>query len=225
MRKKPPIHQAAFSCTMTTDTRWPTQHDWLEQLSEPFYQQGYAVLPQAIPAELCQALYQDVQHQSLHAAGVGRSGQYQLNQQIRRDHTQWLDAAVPVQQRYLAQMAELQHWMNRRFYLGLVDFEAHYARYLAGDFYQRHLDAFAGRSNRVLSCVCYLNDSEQGGELVLYDEQERLLCQVQPKAGTLVIFESCRFPHEVKPAEQPRYSIAGWFRHNTSIQGRIDPAR
>ncbi|WP_127020055.1 2OG-Fe(II) oxygenase [Rheinheimera mangrovi] len=205
--------------------QWPTLTDWLEQIAPAFYQQGYVVLEQAIPAKLCWQLYQDVQRQSLKAAGVGRQGLHQLDQQVRRDHTAWLDSDNPVQQQYLQQMALLQQDMNQRCFLGLIDFEAHYARYQQGDFYQKHLDAFVGRSNRVLSSVCYLNTPEQGGELVLYDEQDQLLTTIQPKAGTLVIFESCRFPHEVLPASETRYSIAGWFRHNSSIQGQIDPSQ
>lgn len=204
--------------------QWPTLTDWLEQLASPFYQQGYVVLEQAIPADLCHALYQDIQHQTLKAAGVGRQGQYQLDQQVRRDQTAWLSCDNAVQQQYLQLMTQLQLDMNQRCFLGLIDFEAHYARYQQGDFYQKHLDAFVGRSNRVLSVVCYLNTVERGGELVLYDEQDQVLTKVQPKAGTLVVFESCRFPHEVLPAAETRYSIAGWFRHNSSIQGRIDPA-
>ncbi|KKL01692.1 2OG-Fe(II) oxygenase [Rheinheimera mesophila] len=203
--------------------QWPTLTNWLEQIAQPFYQQGYVILEQAIPADLCWALYQDVQHQQLTAAGVGRQGQHQLNQQVRRDHTAWLNQNNPVQQQYLQQMAQLQQDMNRRCFLGLIDFEAHYARYQQGDFYQKHLDAFVGRSNRVLSTVCYLNTLEQGGELLIYNEQDQLISRVQPNAGTLVIFESCRFPHEVLPATTTRYSIAGWFRQNSSIQGRIDP--
>lgn len=202
--------------------QWPTLTNWLEQIAQPFYQQGYVILEQAIPADLCWALYQDVQHQQLTAAGVGRQGQHQLNQQVRRDHTAWLSQNNPVQQQYLQQMAQLQQDMNRRCFLGLIDFEAHYARYQQGDFYQKHLDAFVGRSNRVLSTVCYLNTVEQGGELLIYNEQDQLISRVQPNAGTLVIFESCRFPHEVLPATTTRYSIAGWFRQNSSIQGRID---
>lgn len=205
--------------------QWPTLTDWLEQIAPAFYQQGYVVLEQAIPADLCWALYQDVQQQSLKAAGVGRQGQHQLDQQIRRDQTYWLSQDNQVQQQYLQLMQLLQQDMNQRCFLGLIDFEAHYARYQQGDFYQKHLDAFVGRSNRVLSSVCYLNTVEQGGELVIYDEQDQLLSKIQPKAGTLVIFESCRFPHEVLPAAQTRYSIAGWFRHNSSIQGLIDPAQ
>ena len=102
--------------------QWPTLTDWLEQIAPAFYQQGYVVLEQAIPAELCWQLYQDVQQQSLKAAGVGRQGQHQLDQQVRRDHTAWLDSDNPVQQQYLQQMALLQQDMNQRCFLGLILF-------------------------------------------------------------------------------------------------------
>jgi SM-20-related protein len=96
--------------------------------------------------------------------------------------------------------------------LGLTHHEAHFARYQQGDFYQKHVDAFVGRSSRVLTTVCYLNDVASGGALQIYTETDAPLCQVQPKAGTMVLFESARFPHEVLPADTVRYSIAGWFR-------------
>ena len=88
----------------------------------------------------------------------------------------------------------------------------HFARYQRGDFYQKHLDAFTGRSSRVLTTVCYLNDVASGGALQIYDDNDSPLLQVQPQASTLVLFESARFPHEVLPADSTRFSIAGWFR-------------
>ena len=196
-----------------------------EQLASAFYQHGWVWLPHFLSPALTAALCDDLQQQQLRSAGVGRQQDHLQNQQIRRDQTAWLDGSSSAQQDYLQLMQQLQQAFNQRFFLGLFDYECHYARYQQGDFYQKHLDAFVGRSNRVLSSVCYLNTVEQGGELVLYDEQEQFLTKVQPKAGTLVIFESCRFPHEVLPATQSRYSIAGWFRHNSSIQGLIDPAQ
>ena len=108
--------------------------------------------------------------------------------------------------------------------MGLFDFECHFARYRQGDYYQKHLDAFSGRSNRVLTTVSYLNDVSQGGELALYSEQDQLISTFLPKACSLIVFESERFPHEVLPAVDTRYSIAGWFRKNTSINGVLDPA-
>jgi SM-20-related protein len=41
--------------------------------------------------------------------------------------------------------------------------------------------------------------------------------------GTLVVFLSDRFPHEVRQASRLRYSIAGWFRVNASLGSHIDP--
>ena len=95
-------------------------------------------------------------------------------------------------------MDQLRSEVNRQFFMGLFDYECHYAKYQAGDFYKKHLDAFKGRSNRVLTTVCYLNSPSVGGELVIYAEDSTtVLARVSPKAGTLVVFESERFPHEV----------------------------
>ena len=44
-----------------------------------------------------------------------------------------------------------------------------------------------------------------------------------PSFGSVAIFLSEEFPHEVLPATRDRYSIAGWFRVNTSTADRIDP--
>ena len=48
---------------------------------------------------------------------------------------------------------------------------------------------------------------------------------VQPFYGRFVVFLSERFPHEVLPTTSTRYSIAGWFRVNSSLGGVLDPAR
>lgn len=194
-------------------SHWPTKPNWVDLIMPDFYQQGLAILPQAIPADLCKALLTEVQqHTTFTAAGVGRAGQLQQNSDIRRDHTAWLDGSTQAQQDYLALMLQLQQQMNRQCFLGLTHHECHFARYRRGDFYQTHLDAFRGRSNRVLTTVLYLNDVPSGGELVIYDENEVELTRVLPQAGLLVTFESERFPHEVLPAEFERFSIAGWFR-------------
>jgi len=48
---------------------------------------------------------------------------------------------------------------------------------------------------------------------------------VLPQLGTLVVFLSEEFPHEVLAAQRDRYSIAGWFRVNSSTAQQIDPPR
>ena len=81
----------------------------------------------------------------------------------------------------------------------------------------------------MLSTVLYLNRSwraQDGGELLLYPEAgEQPLLRLTPALGTLAVFLSEAFPHEVLPAGRDRYSIAGWFRVNTSTASRVDPPR
>lgn len=121
----------------------------------------------------------------------------------------------------------MQVYLNRRLFLGLFSFESHFAHYSPGDFYKKHYDAFRGGANRILSIVVYLNHGWQpddGGELVLYlDDKDREGIKVTPSFGSVAIFLSEEFPHEVLPATRDRYSIAGWFRVNTSTADRIDP--
>lgn len=197
----------------------------VDAIIDTFYQHGWVWLPHFISEELNSALLHEAQHLAqLKPAGIGRQGDHQLNQQVRRDATQWFDGKSAAQQQYLALMAQLQQAFNRRCFLGLFDFECHFARYQQGDYYHKHLDAFSGRSNRVLTTVSYLNSVGQGGELALYNEQDQLIDKFLPTAGALILFESERFPHEVLPAVDTRFSIAGWFRTNASINGVLDPA-
>lgn len=201
-------------------------HTTTEQFAELmacFYQHGWVLVPNFLTAELNQALLADLQQQSLQQAGVGRQQAHLLNAQIRRDQTAWLDGSSEPQQHYLALMAQLQQSFNQQFFMGLFDFECHYARYATGDFYQKHLDAFKGRSNRVLTTVSYLNTVAQGGELQLFNTEDELLSSIAPVAGSLLVFESERFPHQVLPAIDERFSIAGWFRRNNSVNGLVDP--
>lgn len=194
-------------------------------LIERFYQQGWVLVPNFLPGPLNAALLHEAQFEAdLTLAGIGRKNDHQLNQHIRRDATQWFDATSQAQQDYLQLMANLQQALNRQCFLGLFDFECHFARYQQGDFYKKHLDAFKGRTNRVLTTVSYLNTVEKGGQLALYNESDQLIKTITPTAGSLLLFESERFPHEVLPAQDPRFSIAGWFRKNANINGVLDPA-
>ena len=105
--------------------------------------------------------------------------------------------------------------------------ESHFAHYAPGHFYKRHIDAFKGDANRVLSLVTYLNPdwlSTDAGELVIYqDSDDRQGKYVRPELGTLAVFLSEEFEHEVKAAKRDRYSIAGWFRLNSSTPDKVDP--
>lgn len=92
--------------------------------------------------------------------------------------------------------------------------------YEKGDFYKTHMDAFKKSKNRIVTTVYYLNETwyeENGGLLVIYDDNANVLTKVIPQANTLVVFLSDKFPHEVLAAKKNRFSIAGWFRIDRNI--------
>ena len=197
-------------------------------------EQGWYVGREVIDLELCTALNQELLHraayQGLDEAGIGRGQQHLLRKDIRGDAIHWLDRESAAQRRYLDAMSELQQALNHALFLGLFEYEAHFAHYPPGAFYQRHLDSFRGRANRVISTVGYLTPdwpADGGGEMVIYhpDDPSQEVARVIPEAGTFACFLSETIPHEVLPTRCPRTSIAGWFRRNASLGGVLDPAR
>lgn len=180
---------------------------------------GYCILDQALPLALASELARECRADTLqgfHPAGTGRQQGHQLDASVRSDEIRWLDAETPASKSYLAFMESLRATLNSRLFLGLFDYECHYARYVPGAFYRKHLDAFAGNRNRVLSTVLYLNEewpAAAGGELRIYAAGgESVLETVEPLHNRLIVFLSERFPHEVLPTSHVRHSLTGWFR-------------
>lgn len=180
------------------------------------------MLDDALPISLAEQLlrqYQTTADDAFHAAGTGRGSTLKQDKSVRSDKIHWIDNRSQAGQKWLDWTAQLMNDLNQRLFLGLFSFESHFAHYGVGDFYQKHLDAFKGNTNRTLSLVTYLNpdwQGEDGGELVIYHPQsDEVMVNVIPKFGTLVIFLSEEFPHEVLPAKKERISIAGWFRVNS----------
>jgi SM-20-related protein len=204
----------------------------LDGIADTLAEQGYIILKDFLPEALANALRDDVVSMTAQAfkpASVGRQQSQRLNTQIRSDKIHWLGEAQPPQKAYLQMMEQLRVALNQRLFMGLFDYESHYAHYGPGDCYHRHVDAFKGASNRVLSTVFYLNRDwakDEAGELLMYaDEQSSPFMIITPKFNTCVLFLSEQFPHEVRAAKRDRYSIAGWFRLNSSSNQRIDPRR
>lgn len=216
----------------------------LSELVDALVDQGWYVgrdfIPPALHAPLFDEVIRKADHDALITAGIGRGRDHHRRVDIRGDAIQWLDRESLAQRRYLDAMGELQLALNQALFLGLFEYEAHFAYYPSGAFYKRHLDSFRGRANRVISTVSYLNPdwpSDGGGEMVIFAEDTakhatgrserkyRELARVRPEAGTFACFLSEQVPHEVLPTHQPRASIAGWFRLNTSLGSIVDPAR
>lgn len=195
----------------------------IDEVADALDGQGYIVIDDAFPQALALALRDEalqLAEDQLKPAGTGRNHDHHLNTQIRADAICWLEPATDATMAYLSLMDEVRKGLNSRLYLGLFEYECHYARYEPGAFYKTHLDAFGGKRNRVISTVYYLNQdwpAANHGELVLYasDAMERI-ATVAPTFNRLVMFLSERFPHEVLPTRQTRHSLTGWFRINTS---------
>lgn len=186
--------------------------------------QGYVVVDNPLPASLVDHLFLQftaIDRNTFKPAGVGRQRDYQLNKFLRRDRVYWLDPEDSGLRDYAGWMERLRLYLNQRLFLGLFDYECHYAFYPRDAFYKKHLDAFKGQSSRRLSTILYLNPKWQagdGGELALYrEEQVSPFLTVAPLYGRMVIFLSEAFPHEVLRANRARFSLTGWYRINMPV--------
>ncbi len=186
------------------------------QIINALVEDGYIVLTNALDPQLPKKLKQfALDETNFKRAGISASSNLHVDNDRRRDKIQWLNDNEVSQSEFLSFSNGLKERINRELYMGINYYESHFAIYNEGDFYETHVDAFKNSKNRVVTTVYYLNDNwcdTDGGELVVYDENNNFLAEVKPEANTLVVFMSEKFPHEVKPAKAKRYSIAGWFR-------------
>ena len=180
---------------------------------------GYIVLEHALPDDLLARLVTRCQRdepERFLASHVGRGADKKQIKSLRGDVISWLDEADEIDREYLALMETLRSGLNQSLYLGLFDYECHYAIYASGAGYAKHSDVLVGKKNRILTTVLYLNEEWQaacGGELQVYDQSGgEVIATVLPKFGTMIIFLSEMFPHEVLISHCTRRSIAGWFR-------------
>lgn len=148
-------------------------------------------------------------------AKIGQCNKKQ-NANIRNDQIFWLDqqtdsAAVDA---YFTALKKISATLNESLFLGLVDYEAHFAIYQPNNFYKKHVDQFITTKERRISCVYYLNHAWQqefGGELRLYNQADQPLTTITPQGNRFVCFNS-DIPHEVCTAFKMRYSIAAWLK-------------
>jgi len=198
----------------------------IDAIAEALVERGYLIADGFFPHQLVEdlrACFQHIDESQFKVAGIGRQSGFQHQAEIRSDKIHWIEASAAVTAEFLEWMESLRLGLNQRLYLGLFDYESHFAHYPAGAFYKKHLDAFRSKReqaqpNRILSTVLYLNKDwlpVNGGNLVIYDEHgKQVLDSILPLTGRLVVFLSEKFPHEVLPATRERRSIAGWFRVN-----------
>lgn len=197
--------------------------DVLERISDRIGRDGWVAIPSFIVPGMVAALGEEcarlAAQGSFHDAAIGSGADRQIAGDVRADQILWLEqsGSSEAQKECLDRFEEMRLKLNRELQLGLFEFECHFARYTPGAFYRKHLDQFSRDSRRRLSSILYLNSNwqgEDGGELRLYLERKPLSghVDIRPDGGTLVLFLSDRFPHEVLPAKRERLSLTGWFK-------------
>lgn len=190
----------------------------LDNLVEHGWSQHQLFLPADLTLALAAECLALKNVDALKWASVGRGKQQTRQASIRGDQIRWLKAGQSLAcDRYLQIMDNLRLLLNRHLFLGLDEYESHFAFYAPGASYMKHLDRFRDDDCRTISAVIYLNEDwlpEQGGALRLHPEGE---CteDITPLACRLVLFLSADMQHEVLPATRDRMSLAGWFRRRS----------
>ena len=137
---------------------------------------------------------------------------------IRSDHILWLNPELVISNHHVQALYSLGQELNRAFYLGIRDVEAHFACYNAGEFYALHRDNPQGKNGRMISCVYYLHEQWQadwGGELRLQDKQGEWQI-IAPQPNRMALFQS-NLLHEVLLSKQQRLSITAWLRSDPQL--------
>ncbi|BCE03788.1 2OG-Fe(II) oxygenase [Marinicellulosiphila megalodicopiae] len=179
-------------------------------------EQSYSLQINQAPQKICEALLEQAKLNvaEFQAASVGRKSNQILDTNIRSDKTLWIEGHSKAEIEWLAWCEQLKIALNQSLYLGLNNFECHYSIYNPNDFYQKHVDAFKGKSNRKVSMVLYLNKGwqpEHEGQLVIYPKEQDPL-KFDPTFASFVVFLSEDIPHEVLASHKDRFAIACWFR-------------
>ncbi len=188
-------------------------------ISDGIIEKGYAVVDDLLSEDQLDNIvnrFEELQQEDeFSKAGIGKQIHYTIDKTVRGDFIRWIDPKdenAPVFKLY-EYINELIIHLNRTCYLGIKDYETHYAFYPEGRGYKMHRDRFKNNPHRIVSFVFYLNKNWQqgdGGELVLFDEEKNEIENIAPKANRLAVFLSETL-HEVKNCNNERRSITGWL--------------
>ncbi len=191
--------------------------------SHDIFKKGYSIHPNGLPSDLADMLWnhaRDIPAEDYKKSGVDRDNEHTLDSEARTDKVCWIDTETQVGKSWIHWTDSLKNHLNKSLFLGMNKFESHFSFYGKGDFYKKHRDAFSVEDNRIFTLIVYLNPEWQdghGGELIIYSREiNSPAIKVKSMFGTVVLFLSEEFSHEVLPAHQDRLSIAGCFCVNRS---------
>lgn len=191
--------------------------DWnVDQILDDLDQHGFSIVDDAYSSEYQHAVSQEcLNHLNEFRNAAIQNG---VVNNIRSDHILWLQPEFQISHRHIQTLQQFSQILNRAFYLGIKDVEAHFACYNADEFYALHRDNPQGKNGRMISSVYYLHEQWQtdwGGELRLQDKHGQWHI-IQPKPNRMALFQSDLL-HEVLISKQQRLSITAWLRSDTSL--------
>lgn len=201
------------------DEQWSK---WLDQLA----MNDYLVVDNFISDQL----FDKIQHyfrarlneSEFSKAAIGSSEDRQIESSIRGDFIYWLDQQKDSGVSELFGLFdEVIGQLKQQLFLSLSDYEFHFALYPPKTRYEKHVDQFHGKRNRVISMLIYLNElwkPGDGGELKIYESDGNEVL-VEPLAKRLVMFRSDTVEHEVLLTNKHRKSLTGWLLHQPASLG------
>ncbi|MEZ4871598.1 MAG: 2OG-Fe(II) oxygenase [Bdellovibrionales bacterium] len=186
---------------------------FIHQFAKNYYWTYANFLPQEVVDQLLNWAKNIEKDGLFRPAAIGKGAHRHENEEIRTDKIHWIDDFSGVEGQIVQDIfSGLQGLAREAFFLPAKRFECHFAKYEPGSFYKLHQDRHVEKPGRLLTCVIYLglDQPNQGGELILYDEELRQI-RISPDPGRIVIFDSA-IEHEVSRCKCNRWSLTGWIR-------------
>ena len=207
--------------TIYSSEKWS---NWFEQLAN----QDYVFVDDFIPDQLyqqVQSYFQQLLDESeFSKAAIGTNQQRQIESSVRGYFIYWLDKQSDDEIINLFDLFdETLLNLRQQLFLSISDYEFHFALYPPQTRYEKHIDQFHGKKNRVLSMLIYLNEDWKpgdGGELKIYGPRANTTL-IEPIAKRMVMFKSDTVEHEVLLTQTSRKSITGWLLHQPATIGKF----
>lgn len=197
--------------------------DWVDRLSEDDYVIIDNFIDDVLFEKLRDFFLTKLEEEDFRAAGVGPLTNHKVVPSIRKDFIHWVnkgeDESIDLA---LSTFDDIIYAIRRYCFLSISDSEFHLAHYPSGAYYQKHVDQFKDRGNRLISVILYLNDDWKkgdGGELKIFKKEGAVL--IEPMGKRLVMFKSGVVPHEVLTTNVSRYSLTGWLLNKPKDVGYL----
>ena len=200
-------------------------HDWILTASQALADAGWYCAADVVEPHLISAINSLIDQKThdggLIDAAIGKGTRRHADESIRRDRIYWLPdhSESDIERSALDLTEDIRKVLNQELFAGLESFEGHVAVYHSGGFYKKHIDTFRDDDARAITFILYLNEAwseRDGGQLRLYTSAEGFI-DIAPRAGTVILFRSRDFAHEVLESHCERRTFTGWFKVRARI--------